>query len=184
MFILRVFRNPCARKPRRSTGHEDVSFAHCAEDDDASSVAPSIPGSDVTGMSVTGRNRSSADRRRLLEEDELSGEVRPDSVNCTVCAKWVKLSTRSAYQLKNWVVHTERVHGRTEAGLLGGHKGTAPSNRVREAERKLKLVNDGQARDFTASRVTCKACSADVKLSEIVPYQLDNWLAHKSSCPG
>ncbi|KAL5492677.1 hypothetical protein ACEPAI_4124 [Sanghuangporus weigelae] len=168
---------PCPRKPRL----KGVSLASGAEDDDASSIAPSISASEATGTSVAGRVRSSADRQRLLEDDELSGEVRSDSIFCSACAKWVKLSTRTAYQLKNWVIHTERMHGRTEG--MAGFKVMAPSNRIREAERKLKLVNDAQARDFTASRVTCKVCSSDVTLNPVVPYQLENWLAHKAACP-
>ncbi|KAL5536664.1 hypothetical protein ACEPAF_487 [Sanghuangporus sanghuang] len=171
--------NLCSRKSRL----KNVSLASGAEDDDASSIAPSIPASEATGKFVAGRIRSSADRQRLLEEDELSGEVRPDSIFCSACAKWVKLSTRTAYQLKNWMIHTERMHGRTEGISVAGFNVLAPSNRIREAERKLKLVNDAQARDFTISRVTCKVCSSDVTLSEIVPYQLDNWLAHKAACP-
>ena len=57
-----------------------------------------------------------------------------------------------------------------------------PSSRVREAERKLQLVNDAQAKEFSTSRVICKVCEASVALSEKIPYDLRNWQDHKLTC--
>ncbi|EJC99979.1 uncharacterized protein FOMMEDRAFT_170068 [Fomitiporia mediterranea MF3/22] len=174
---------PSSKGSRRSMDFEGSLLASGAEDDDASSIAPSISASEMTRASAAGHRLSAAERQRILEEDELSGEVRPDTIYCSGCAKWVKLATRSTYQLKNWITHVQRVHGQSgENPGMGGGVG-APSSRVREAERKLQLVNDALARDFTPSRVTCKVCATDVPLSDTVPYQLDNWLAHKSVCP-
>lgn len=58
----------------------------------------------------------------------------------------------------------------------------APSSRVQEAERKLQLVNDAQAKEFTVNRVICKVCDSSVALSGNIPYDLRNWKDHKISC--
>ncbi|KAI5118760.1 hypothetical protein M0805_004846 [Coniferiporia weirii] len=151
------------------------------DDDDASSVAPSACASETTSFSGTGTGRRRTtveERRRTLEEDELTGEVRSHEVFCSACDKWVKLSGKTQYQLVSWTKHTGRMHGRAAARAGDG----APSSRVREAERKLRLVNDAQAREFGAGRVTCAVCAAEVALSETIPYQLENWLEHKRGC--
>ena len=91
-------------------------------------------------------------------------------------------SRRTRKYMSSWFLHTERVHGR-QYSYPGGKSSSSPSSRVQEAERKLQLVNDAQATEFTATMVTCRLCSTEVQLNETIPYQLDNWLAHKSSCP-
>ena len=152
------------------------------KEDDTSSRAPSVSASERTSISAFNIRRSSEDRKNILEEDEFTGEVREDSVFCTKCSKWIRLETRSQYSLRPWFLHTERVHGR-QYSYPGGKGSSSPSSRVQEAERKLQLVNDAQATEFTATMVTCRLCSTEVQLNETIPYQLDNWLAHKSSCP-
>ena len=177
--LITYNRKPSVRRSRLSMDQEGASFANTADDDDTSSIAPSISASETTGISTSGRRRTLPERQRTLEADELTGEVVSDSAYCQSCEKWVKLSSRIPFQLKNWVKHVERMHGRSEIVDGGG----SPSSRVQEAERKLQLVNDANASDFSPSRVTCKACGANVALNDNVPYQLDNWLAHKAACP-
>lgn len=58
----------------------------------------------------------------------------------------------------------------------------APSTRVKEAERKLKLVNDSNVKEFASTWAVCKICDVKVLLSEKVPYLLDNWIEHKTFC--
>ena len=58
----------------------------------------------------------------------------------------------------------------------------APSTRVKEAERKMQLVNDAHVREFASSWVVCKNCDLKVELSEKIPYQLENWIEHRAFC--
>ncbi|KAH8104304.1 hypothetical protein DFH11DRAFT_1734026 [Phellopilus nigrolimitatus] len=156
------------------------------DDDDAASAAPSVSASEVsaspTAASLQGApgRRSAEEREQLLAADALAGEVRADAVFCAACGKWIRLSGKTRFQLVNWARHAARVHGRRAGGDGGGSE--APSGRVREAERKLQLVNDAQAREFAANRVACAACGAEVRLSETAAYQLDRWLEHKAAC--
>jgi hypothetical protein len=55
-----------------------------------------------------------------------------------------------------------------------------PSNRVASAERKLKLVNDAQAKTFTSRSVECSICGVGVALEG--DYVLNNWDSHKAKC--
>lgn len=51
------------------------------------------------------------------------------------------------------------------------------------AERKLKLVNDSQMKDFTTRTVECKECNSTVELDGEFDYDLTKWEEHKSTCP-
>ena len=108
----------------------------------------------------------------------LSGELRETEVFCTACERWIKLSPRTKYELKRWNTHLVRVHGRS----IDDQGSERPSERVQEAERRLRLVNDAQARDVNAKHVTCAQCKAGIMLDEKIPYHLDNWLLHKKTC--
>jgi hypothetical protein len=59
-----------------------------------------------------------------------------------------------------------------------------PSSRVATAERKLKLVNDASAKDFSTRSVECLHCRETVALEGEGDYDLTNWEAHKLSCAG
>ena len=147
------------------------------DQDDASSIAPSASASDANST-LAGKRRTLSERKKILEEDSLVGEMRETEVFCTKCEKWIKLSSRTKYELKKWNAHITREHGRS----VEDHAGDIPSDRVREAERKLQLVNDSQVKDFTAKRVTCLRCQENIPLHSSIPYQLDNWQSHKQKC--
>lgn len=147
-----------------------------AEDDDASSVAPSVSPSDASmsiAVSTATAKRTLEERKRILEEDELTTEVREHEVFCAQCNKWIRLSSKSKYALSNWHTHTKSKHGKSSEG---------PSSRVQEAERKLQLVNDAQVKEFTANSVVCGNCSVSVRLSGKGAYDVTSWLAHKAVC--
>lgn len=143
-----------------------------AVDDDAASVAPSDVSLSIAASTATAK-RSVEERKRILENDELTTEVREDEVFCGPCNKWIRLAPKIKYSLSNWQIHTKKKHGRVVEG---------PSLRVQEAERKLQLVNDAQAKEFTANSVVCGNCDASVRLSDKVPYDVMSWLAHKAVC--
>ena len=64
------------------------------------------------------------------------------------------------------------------------HYRYSPSSRVTAAERKLRLVNDKDARPgFTENSVQCARCDANVALEGDGDYNLTNWELHKSRCP-
>ena len=46
----------------------------------------------------------------------------------------------------------------------------------------MQLVNDSNVREFASSWVVCKVCDTKVQLSEKVPYDLENWIEHKTFC--
>lgn len=164
---------------KKSEGEESSTErgARAEDSDDASSIAPSASASDAPSALV-GKRRSLAERRRILEEDPAAGELRENEVFCSECKKWVKLSSRTKYEIKKWNTHIIRNHGRS----IEDHANEMPSDRVREAERKLQLVNDPLVEDFTTKRVTCLKCQADIILHSSIPYQLDNWYTHKQTC--
>ena len=144
---IKVSLSKPARKgrPQLSTDPDSPSPAKDAVDDDASSVAPSVSPSDASlsiAASTATVKRSLEERKRILESDELTTEVRENEVFCKPCDKWIKLASKTKYALANWQTHTKSKHGRTV--------GEGPSLRVQEAERKLQLVNDAQAKDIVA----------------------------------
>lgn len=57
-----------------------------------------------------------------------------------------------------------------------------PSSRVAAAERKLRLVNDPQAKTFDSGYVECSQCNQKIILEE--DYNLTKWDEHKAECPG
>lgn len=119
----------------------------------------------------------------MLEADPLTGEVRETELFCAKCEKWIKLSPKIKYQMVNWRQHVLRVHWqeREQPGAPDG-EGAVPSNRVKEAERKIALVNDIQAKDFGPRRVACGVCGKDIVLEGTANYELGSWLEHKRIC--
>ena len=173
-----------AKRPRLSTepGAASPTGTSVHDADDASSVAPS----EITAISASGISRRStpAGRLAVLESHPLSGEVRETEIYCIVCAKWIKLSNEVKYKLLNWQQHVLRMHsheGVDKEGAAGDGDGV-PSSRVKEAERKITLVNDAQAKEFGPHRVTCKVCERDVMLEGTGKYELTNWMEHKRIC--
>lgn len=57
-----------------------------------------------------------------------------------------------------------------------------PSSRVATAERKLKLVNDSQAKSYGVHNVVCDLCDTDVPLEGDGDYNLTSWESHKLQC--
>lgn len=57
-----------------------------------------------------------------------------------------------------------------------------PSSRVAAAERKLRLVNDPQAKSFRAHDVECAVCGVRVDLKGDGHYNLTSWEEHKERC--
>ncbi|TDL26616.1 hypothetical protein BD410DRAFT_741983 [Rickenella mellea] len=98
--------------------------------------------------------RTAQERKRLLEEDVWAGEVREFEVFCVGCEKWVRLG--------------------------GGSNG--PSKKVREAERKLALVNDPLVGEFAKDHVVCRKCNARVEFAKDMPWDVEVWVGHKSVC--
>lgn len=54
-----------------------------------------------------------------------------------------------------------------------------PSGRVAAAERKLRIVNDSQAKSFDPKNVECALCEVNVNLQGEGDYNLTSWEAHK-----
>lgn len=74
-------------------------------EDDASTVAPSV---DVSGINVTRRNSSEADRKAQLLADPRAEVVDPDFVVCRKCQKRIKASRgNTKYSLSGWKKHQE-----------------------------------------------------------------------------
>jgi hypothetical protein len=90
-------------------------------------------------------------------------------VLCKKCQRWIKLAAKQRYALGNWNAHQQRCCG------------SIPSIRVASAERKLKIVNDSQARTFTSQSIECAKCGVGVALDG--EYSLTNWDHHKKHCP-
>jgi hypothetical protein len=58
-----------------------------------------------------------------------------------------------------------------------------PSSRIAAFERKLRIVNDSQAKAFTACSVQCATCGTDILLDgEEDDYNLTKWNEHKVHC--
>jgi len=53
---------------------------------------------------------------------------------------------------------------------------------VASAKRRLLLVNDSQAKCFSAKDVECAFCGLHVELEGEGDYKLTKWDEHKSSC--
>ena len=59
-----------------------------------------------------------------------------------------------------------------------------PSSRVAAAERKLRLVNDAQAKTFDIRCVECSQCDRKIVLEGDGDYNIAKWDEHKAECPG
>ena len=59
-----------------------------------------------------------------------------------------------------------------------------PSSRVATAERKLRLVNDAQAKTFDTRCVECSQCDRKIVLEGDGDYNITKWDEHKAECPG
>jgi len=141
----------------------DRKAAMDMDDDDAASISPSITHSEYSAR------RTESERQGILERDPRAEQVLPHEVLCKKCQKWIKLAVKQRYALGNWNAHQQRCSG------------SLPSSRVSSAERKLKLVNDFQAKTFDSRNVECANCGDNVALSG--EYLLTNWDNHKKHCP-
>jgi len=108
------------------------------------------------------------ERKALLEADNRAESVHPHEAVCKKCQKVVKLAPKRQYILTNWRRHQDKCSGQQQ------------SSRVAMAERKLRIVNDAQAKSFTARTVECKKCSENVPLDG--EYELGKWEEHKTKC--
>jgi len=153
-------RERCDQKPPRTetqspAGEEDV-------DDVASVNAPSDTHSDQAVR------KTEAERKVILESDSRAEQVLPHEALCRKCQKWIKLSAKQSYSLGNWNRHQQKCSN------------AVPSTRVATAQRKLKLLNDPQAKSSTPTSVKCALCSDTITLDG--EYILTKWDEHKLSC--
>ncbi|KAF9006100.1 hypothetical protein BDQ17DRAFT_1352741 [Cyathus striatus] len=115
--------------------------------------------------------RMEADRKALLEADERAEVSEPDRVKCRKCQKWIRLfAGTTKYSLQNWNKHQLSCSG------------SIPSDRVASAERKLRIVNDAQAKSFDSDSVDCNSCGEHVILKGEGEYNLTKWEEHKLQC--
>lgn len=162
-------RSRCDQKPPRSETHEGSARNEEEEasdngDDAASTVAPSVAQSDISVR------RTEPERKDFLDSDTRAEAVKHDEVLCRKCQKWIRLSTRQKFALTNWNKHQRSCSD------------AVPSSRVATAERKLRIVNDSQAKSFDARNVECALCGVCVVLEGEGDYNLTTWDEHKSCC--
>jgi hypothetical protein len=164
-----VHRSRCDQKALQSNTHERE--AHNKEDeasdndeDAASTIAPSIAQSEMTVR------RTEPERKAILDSDPRAETIKVDEVLCRKCQKWIRLSTKQKFALTNWNRHQRKCSD------------VVPSSRVATAERKLRIVNDSQAKSFGTRNVECALCGACVALEGEGDYNLTRWDEHKSHC--
>ncbi|KAJ7782001.1 hypothetical protein DFH07DRAFT_393142 [Mycena maculata] len=110
------------------------------------------------------------ERKAILEADQRAETVQPDQVFCRKCQKWIRLSSRTAYALGNWNAHQAKCAD------------VVISSRVAMAQRKIRLVNDPQAKTFGPRTVECRICATSVALTGESDYTLTDWELHKKRC--
>ncbi|KAJ7504281.1 hypothetical protein B0H11DRAFT_1981470 [Mycena galericulata] len=138
--------------------------------DDAASMR-SETRSEIARSEVGGATRTTqAERKAILEADARAETVQADQVLCRKCQKWIRLSTRTAYSLGNWNHHQTNCAD----GVI--------SSRVAMAQRKIRLVNDPQAKAFGSRNVECRICGTNVALTGEADYTLTDWELHKQTC--
>ncbi|EIN09497.1 hypothetical protein PUNSTDRAFT_143044 [Punctularia strigosozonata HHB-11173 SS5] len=125
---------------------------------------------DSASVATAHTRRTEAERKAYLEADPDAQDIGPNEVTCRRCSKTIKLGGRTNYQLRAWDKHQAKCSG------------AVPSSRVATAERKLKLVNDSQAKHFTTCSVDCNVCGDRVTLEGEGDYKLTKWEEHKGSC--
>ncbi|KAH9913957.1 uncharacterized protein BXZ73DRAFT_92876 [Epithele typhae] len=152
-------RKRCGKEESESSSEED-------DKDENASVAPSITG--TPGLNK--RVMKEEDRKAIIEASPNAGEVLPNKVFCKGCSTWIKLATNTRYSLSPWRSHSSKCNGVT------------PSTRVATAQRKLRLVNDSQVKEFAEYSITCGHCSVVVKSESDREYDLTNWEQHKTTC--
>ncbi|RPD59045.1 hypothetical protein L226DRAFT_546568 [Lentinus tigrinus ALCF2SS1-7] len=160
-------RRSCKGGSERSESPSKEKAAEQMEDDEASAADGSI----VDAAAIK-RVKKEEDRKSFIESDPLAGEVKPDAVFCKGCQAWVKLSTGTRYSLHPWKAHVQKCSGATNR----------PGSKVAAAQRKLTLVNDPQAHNFTNESVECKVCNQTVDLGRQLDYDLTKWEEHKTTC--
>lgn len=154
----------------RCAGGKATANADSDVEDDASTVAPSV---DVSGINVTRRNTSEADRKAQLLADPRAEEVDPDFVLCRKCQKRIKASRgNTKYSLSGWKKHQEHC---SDLSYVPGH-------RVAAAERRIQVVNDPQAKEVTTDEVTCKHCDQRIALTDGKDFDESKWEQHKAEC--
>jgi hypothetical protein len=114
--------------------------------------------------------RTESERQAFLESDPRAEKVKPTEAMCKKCQKWIKLSGKQRFALTSWNNHQQRCSG------------ALPSSRIATAQRKLRIVNDSQAKAFTARSVECAACESSIQLDGEGDYDLTKWDAHKTHC--
>ncbi|KAJ6498316.1 hypothetical protein DFH09DRAFT_1204132 [Mycena vulgaris] len=137
-------------------------------DDAASDIRSEVAASDVGGVKRT----TEAERKAILDSDKRAETVQVDQVLCRKCQKWIRLSTRTAYSLANWKAHQAKCAD------------VVISSRVAMAQRKIRLVNDSQAKTSGPRHVECRICGTNVALAGEWDYTLTSWELHKQTCPG
>jgi len=153
-----IHREKCDQKPPSSLpGHSGLS----QRDDDLESDIGSTASSVVM---------SEAERKSVLDSDPRAEQVKAGEVLCRKCHKWIRLSKTTNYALYNWTKHQQRCSG------------VVPSSRVATAERKLRIVNDSQAKSFDPKNVECALCGENIPLQGEGDYNLTSWEAHKKVC--
>ncbi|KAJ7623144.1 hypothetical protein FB45DRAFT_924730 [Roridomyces roridus] len=153
-------RKRCDQKMAAASGLDDAASIRS---DARSEVSRSEKGGAVVRMSVD-------ERKAMLDGDPRAEKVEPDQVLCRKCQKWIRLSTKTSYALSNWNTHQMSC---ADAVM---------SSRVAMAQRKIKLVNDPQAKTFSARNVECRNCGESIALTGDYDYTLTDWDAHKETC--
>ncbi|KAI0697832.1 hypothetical protein C8T65DRAFT_661466 [Cerioporus squamosus] len=160
-------RRQCKGGSERSESPSKEKAAAQAEEDDAS-----VADGSVADSATIKRMRKEEDRKAFIENDPLSGEVKPDAAFCKGCQTWVKLSTQTRYSSHPWRAHVQKCSAATNR----------PGSKVAAAQRKLALVNDPQAHTFTNESVECNVCNQTVDLGRQLDYDLTKWEEHKLTC--
>ncbi|KAG6918974.1 hypothetical protein DXG01_010213 [Tephrocybe rancida] len=120
------------------------------------------------------RAKTVEQRIAVLTADPAISSLKPHEVLCRNCGTWVRLSNSIPYKFSNWKAHALTCQTSTK------HQ---PSDRVAAATRKLRLVNDGQAKSYTEHEVTCAYCDSNISEGERKgDHSLLAWEEHKAVC--
>lgn len=204
--IQQVAASPSTNKKRSALGSENAkslsraSVASLAAEDNIS-VTDSLADSVAESIRGTTRiRRTEAERRQYFENQPECANISPYEVTCTRCDKVLKLDRRRPYHVQRWEKHRltcdlKPLRNSNEAGpskggisdslseiTTGSPVEQVPSSRVAAAERKLRLVNDPQAKSYQAHDVECAVCGVRVNLKGDGQYNLTSWEEHKDRC--
>lgn len=164
----------------------------------ATSPAPSPVSSPVK----RNRPKSAAERRKQLEDHELTGDVEMTRAWCKRCESWVALSEKTPYSIRPWFQHVKRCEpdnqnvGESEheeeeeeeivsisaATELVSVSSTAQRRDMTEAQRRALLKADPRAEVVRSYEVLCRTCRTWVMLDSREKYHIVNWVAHQGTC--